>query len=584
MQKKRRKKNNDAIEQKPFDTFLTFVKDSKNLVYVLFATFFVASIITFLDFGTREVSLQDLYLKYEVGQIAEETVVSSVSAPATQSYKYPITEGEKIIKKGFPISEEAYEKLVYLSKLPAKFDFKGFGCSILYMFVVLVVAVLLMFSFGHRKKLRTRDAIFLGAAFILVYSIAAIMVNFPSFSKDFVLCAIVPASLCAMLVTILFNLQMGNCFAVLFSLAVLGATSFNVVPSIFVLVTSLFGSLFVHKMDKRIDFMRLSFVLLIFNVVVVLILSFIFRLTSESLVMSLFCVAFSGFISGILVLGFITPLESLLNTVTPFRLMDLSDLNSSMMKHMQMVAPGTYNHSMMVANLAESACRKIDANPLLARVGGYYHDLGKLEQPEYFSENQNGDNKHDDINPSLSASVLRSHVKKGVEKARQLNLPQEVIDIIAEHHGNSVMKYFYNEAQKIDKDVSSVNFSYDGNPPSSKEAAVVMLADTVEAACRALDKKTVRSLENRINELVSEKINENQLNNAKLTFFELNKIKEVFLDVLVAHYHSRVKYPDQLEQENENASPKNQEKKESSGKNNSNAKNETKNPEFRIVR
>ena len=140
----------------------------------------------------------------------------------------------------------------------------------------------------------------------------------------------------------------------------------------------------------------------------------------------------------------------MLNTSSVFRLMELSDLNQPLMRKMLVQASGTYQHSLMVAQLSENACREIGANSLHARVGAYYHDIGKIEQSEYFVENQKGENKHDDLNPSLSRSIIKSHVRKGVEKAHQLHLPQAVIDIIAEHHGNSVIYYFYNEAKNID--------------------------------------------------------------------------------------------------------------------------------------
>ena len=211
---------------------------------------------------------------------------------------------------------------------------------------------------------------------------------------------------------------------------------------------------------------------------------------------------------------------------------------------------------MMVASLAESACSEIGANPLLARVGAYYHDLGKIDQPEYFVENQTGTNKHDDINPSLSVSVIRSHVKKGIEKAHQLHLPSEVINIIAQHHGNSVISYFYNEAKKQDDTVSESEFSYSGEPPTSKEAAVVMLADTVEAACRTLDKPSVSRLEKFIHQLVMAKFEHGQLENCDLTFKDLNIIESSFVTILAGHYHSRIEYPDQKDPDEKTLSEK----------------------------
>ena len=226
--------------------------------------------------------------------------------------------------------------------------------------------------------------------------------------------------------------------------------------------------------------------------------------------------------------------------------MDLSDLNNPLMRKMLLTASGTYNHSMMVASLAESACREIGANSLIARVGAYYHDIGKMDQPEYFVENQNGgENKHNEINPSLSVSVIRSHVKKGVEKARAMRMPKQVVDIIGEHHGNSVIAYFYNEAHNKDPNVNPEDFAYNGNPPSTRESAVVMLADTVEAACRTLDKPSVPRLDKFIQQLIEGKIEHHQLDNCDLTFKDLDTIRNSFVQILAGYYHSRIEYPEQ---------------------------------------
>ena len=229
--------------------------------------------------------------------------------------------------------------------------------------------------------------------------------------------------------------------------------------------------------------------------------------------------------------------------MTVFRLIELSDLNSPILKRLFTVAPGTYSHSVMVANLAESACQEIGANALLARVGAYYHDIGKMEQPDYFVENQTAYNKHADIAPRLSATVIRSHVKLGLEKARSLGLPQEVMDIIAEHHGNSVISWFYHEALKRESQVNMEDFTYPGRPPRSRESAVVMLADVTEAAVRTLKKPNASKLEKFIQELIMAKVEHGQLTESELTFRDLETIKNAFVRVLAGYYHSRIEYP-----------------------------------------
>jgi putative nucleotidyltransferase with HDIG domain len=213
------------------------------------------------------------------------------------------------------------------------------------------------------------------------------------------------------------------------------------------------------------------------------------------------------------------------------------------------VAPGTYSHSIMVANLAESACQDIKANAALARVGSYYHDIGKMESPMYFVENQNEYNPHDAMDPRLSVTVIGNHVQLGVEKARQLGLPREVIDIIAEHHGNSIITWFYCKALKQEDPDSKKNvvnaedFSYTGNPPRSRESAVVMLADVAEAAVRSMDKPTPAKMEKFIQELFVAKVEHGQLSKSELTFHDLEIIKKAFVGVLTGYYHSRIEYP-----------------------------------------
>jgi putative nucleotidyltransferase with HDIG domain len=274
---------------------------------------------------------------------------------------------------------------------------------------------------------------------------------------------------------------------------------------------------------------------------------------------SLFWAAFNGVASGMLVLGLLTPLEHLLNAATTFRLIELSDLNAPILRRLFTVAPGTYSHSIMVANLAEAACQDIGANSILARVGAYYHDIGKMENPGYFVENQTDYNPHDNMTPKLSATVIRSHVKLGVEKARQLGLPEDVIDIIAEHHGNSVITWFYSKALKLDNPknptVNIEDYCYPGNPPHSRESAVVMLADVSEAAARTISKPNAVKIEKFIKELIANKVGHGQLSQSELTFRDLEIIENAFVRVLVGYHHSRIEYPKidpQLEHQSEN--------------------------------
>jgi putative nucleotidyltransferase with HDIG domain len=210
-----------------------------------------------------------------------------------------------------------------------------------------------------------------------------------------------------------------------------------------------------------------------------------------------------------------------------------------------MEAPGTYHHSIIVGNLAESAAKAIDANPLLARVGAYYHDIGKMEIPEYFVENQLGiKSKHESLNPTMSALVLASHVKKGRIIGEEAGLPDAVLNFIEEHHGTTMMSFFYNKAKEMDLPIESEDeFRYPGPKPQSKETAIVMLADSTEAASRTLDKPTSARIRNLIQKLINDKFTSGELTQCGLTLKDLNDIREAFVSILIGVFHQRIPYP-----------------------------------------
>ena len=252
-------------------------------------------------------------------------------------------------------------------------------------------------------------------------------------------------------------------------------------------------------------------------------------------------------ISGILALAVQPLFEVLFNLPTPVRLLEMSNPNQPLLKKLMLEAPGTYHHSILVANLAEASAEAIGANALLARVAAYYHDVGKLKRPSYFSENQvNGENIHDHTEPQLSAKILTAHPRDGAALARQYRLPVEVQQIIAEHHGNSPVMYFYHKAvQQANGEPVDINdFRYDGNRPSTKESAIIMICDTVEAAVRSRkDGMTQEELEEYILKLVRGKLLDGQLNNCPLTLHDIDAICETCAIVLKGVNHERVSYP-----------------------------------------
>jgi putative nucleotidyltransferase with HDIG domain len=258
--------------------------------------------------------------------------------------------------------------------------------------------------------------------------------------------------------------------------------------------------------------------------------------------------AFAGtVIAGLISLGLVSFLESAFGITTALGLLDLLDRNHPALRVIEEQAPGTFNHSMLVGALAGRAARAIDADPLLAQAAAWYHDLGKVALPQYFVENQFGvSNPHDDLPPEESAQIIRSHVSEGLKLAKRYRLPGDVTDGIRMHHGTSVMRYFYHRALETDPDVDPELFRHDGVKPRQKEMAIVMISDATEAAARAYahnEDPTAAGLKNVVETVVTEKVDDGQLNESQLTFGDLTKIKAELVRALMGYYHARVPYP-----------------------------------------
>ncbi len=274
--------------------------------------------------------------------------------------------------------------------------------------------------------------------------------------------------------------------------------------------------------------------------------------------------ALSGLVSSLIVLSVLKIFELLFGELTNFSLLELSDFNQPLLRKMILETPGTYHHSLVVSNLAESAANEIGANALLVRVGSYYHDIGKLGKPEYFTENQLAcGNKHDDLEPSMSRLVILNHVKDGVDTAKKYKLNPRIVDFITQHHGTGLIYYFFQRAleEGDGKSIKEENFRYPGPKPQTREAAIVLLADSVEGATRAIDDPTPNKIDDVVRKVINNKFIDGQLDECNLTLKDINLISVVFTRVLTAMYHNRIKYP-------ENKNDKQNSNKKSSEENN----------------
>ena len=258
---------------------------------------------------------------------------------------------------------------------------------------------------------------------------------------------------------------------------------------------------------------------------------------------------FSGLLAGVLALGLIPLFESAFDVTTDSRLLELASGDHPLLKKLSLLAPGTYHHSVILGNLAEAAAEAIGANPLMARVMALYHDIGKMQKPHYFVENQHAENRHENLSPTMSTKVIMAHVKDGVELAKKYKLGGPIMDGITQHQGTTLLQYFYNkavkEAAKRGETVREEDFRYPGPKPQTKEAGILMLADSVEAAPRTLKNPSPAQVKSLVNRILRNKFEDGQLDACELTFREVGKIEEAFTRILILGvYHNRIEYPE----------------------------------------
>jgi putative nucleotidyltransferase with HDIG domain len=454
-----------------------------------------------------------------------------------------VEKGKRIIRKGFIISSEEMMVLQAFSEALPKKDPRSIIGLILLLALLYMLFILLQSRLVINRDISGRESCLLFVLVCLYLAGAGLIKNLVPPLSGFPVSLFFPTALIVMILSVF----LGPLLALVMALALpLGAcfAGFYDIPSyIFALISGIAASAVLKDAEKRMDLIKAGLAIAAVNCLAAIVILLMRAAYVTEYPPMLFWAALNGIVSGMLILGVLPPLEYALNAATIFRLIELSDLNAPILRKLFTTAPGTYSHSIIVANLAEQACQDIGANALLARVGAYYHDIGKMENPDYFVENQTDFNRHDNINPRLSATVIRSHVKLGVEKARSLGLPNDVINIIAEHHGNSLIVWFYKKAAEQEEQVNADDFSYPGNPPRSRESAVVMLADVTEAAVRTLTKPTVARMEKFIQQLIEGKIEQGQLAQSELTFHDLQIIKNAFVKTLAGYYHARIEYP-----------------------------------------
>ena len=300
------------------------------------------------------------------------------------------------------------------------------------------------------------------------------------------------------------------------------------------------------NIGTRSSVIAIGIQLAILKILLYLILSFFSMEESFGMALNTIKLFVSGLFSGMFAIALLPYFERTFNILTVFRLIELADLSQPLLRKLSIEAPGTFQHSMMVATLSENAVIEIGGDPIFTRVACYYHDIGKTKRPQYYVENQtDGKNLHNNISPFMSKMIILAHTKEGAEMGKKYKIPKEIRDIMFEHQGTTLLAYFYNKAKEIDPNVQEEEFRYSGPRPQTKESAVILLADSIEAAVRSLDVKDPIKVEEMVRKIVNAKIADNQLSDANITFKEIEIIINSFLKTFGAIYHERIKYPGQ---------------------------------------
>ncbi len=489
----------------------------------------------------------------EPNLIYNETATEALVDQAVENIsptKGAIAAGQVIIRRGDLIVQEQLNILRSLEAARAtRASNVELGLRILgdLLLFLAILATFLIYLYLYRTPIFDSNSKFLLVflAFSLVVGSSAFLIRLDNLSEY-----IVPLAMTPILLTIFFDSRVGIIAAISISLMTAKMNGFNFEFMTATLVGSSIAVYTVRDIRQRSQYF-LNTPGLIFLSYAFVLLGFTLSRTGawDALGMNLVYVFVNVLLISILTYPLIFLFEKVFRLTTEVTLYELNDNNNPILKDLMLNATGSFQHSIQVSNLAESAASDIGANALLARVGALYHDIGKMDKPQYFVENQTpGVNPHDQLSPSMSAKIIRDHVKAGVRIAKEKDLPPVIIDFIQTHHGDSLIQFFYNKALNEageNTDVQEDFFRYDGPLPSTKETGILLLADCVEAASRAMTDPSYKKLENLVNRLVDERVAEGQLIDCPLTFKDITIIKKAFLKNLSAMYHSRIKYPGQ---------------------------------------
>lgn len=467
-----------------------------------------------------------------------------------------VNENERIVAKHDRITPEV--KLKIDSYRIAKGEEIGFWSRLAqnigkftHIFVILILLIIYVYLF--RKRIYNDNLkILLISIIILFISFITYLIYNLNVSAPVEFLVIVPVA--SMLLTIIFDSRIGFYGTIVIALIVGGLRGNDYVFAIMNIVAGGLSAYTVRDIKNRTQIFRSFFYILVGYVLSIIAFSLERFASFDQMLVSFAFAASNALISPVFTYGLIIFIERIFKITTDLTLLELTDFNHPLLKDLAHNAPGTFNHSMVIGTLVETTAEAIGANPILARVGAYYHDIGKSLDPASFVENQiNSENIHEKLTPERSVELIRNHVEKGITLAQKSDLPQEIIDFIPMHHGTMIISYFYEKAKELygEENVEVDNYRYPGPKPNTKETALVMLADACESTVRSVSESDPQKVGNIINNLINARVDDGQLDDAPLTFKDLSKIRESFHKILIGQHHKRIRYPKQEELESD---------------------------------
>jgi len=508
-----------------------------------------------MDLNSNEKSLVVNLLQANIKPTAVFDPVATEKAKVEARLKTPphmisIIEGQTIVSEGEVVEEEDIMTLERLGLMESEINWTR------YLYITLVVLVLA--SMVGLYLSRFEAIVYNNIRKVLI--IAVFMVVFTAIMKGLNTLATIhlnlwnylfPVIALSMLMTVVFDVKLGIILTICISFFAGIVTNLDFSLTIAYMIGGIFSTFLVSNASQRSSVMRGGFI----SSLVLGLMFFIVNLSSgqvSTIALYTFMGIINGIVCSILTIGLMPFIESAFKIVTAMGLLELSHTDQKILKDMLIKAPGTYNHSLLVSHLSENAAKAIGADYMLVKVAALYHDIGKLRRPEYFYENQaNMENVHDKLNPSMSKNIIASHIRDGIEDAIKNNIPRKVIQVISQHHGTSLMNYFYEKHKDRDtirtsnghSELIESHFRYQTRKPQTREAAILMLADSSEAAVRSIEEITPKKIEQMVAYITDNKIKDGQLNEADITLKEINIIKQNLIDGLISLYHSRLTYP-----------------------------------------